>query len=89
MAGMFKIGISRNTKCDILVGFPKSGQIYIYIYIYICDQAWENKTFLHKIHLYVLTYALNIYELTTPISLQAPFAYEIKRMHNYDKTHIS
>ena len=25
MAGIFKIGISRNTKCDILVGFPKSG----------------------------------------------------------------
>ena len=35
MAGIFKIGISRNTKCDILVGFPKSGHIYIYIYIYI------------------------------------------------------
>ena len=23
--GIFKIGICRNTKCDILVGFPKSG----------------------------------------------------------------
>ena len=28
MAGIFKIGISRNTKCDHLVGFPKSGHIY-------------------------------------------------------------
>ena len=28
MAGIFKIGISQNTKCDILVGFPKSGHIY-------------------------------------------------------------
>ena len=28
MAGIFKIGISRNTKCDILVGFPKSDHKY-------------------------------------------------------------
>ena len=80
---MFKIGISRNTKCDILVGFPKSGHTYM------CDQAWENRSYPHKIHLYVITFVLNIYELTTPISLQVPFAYEIKSMHNYDKTHIS
>ena len=29
MAGIFKIGISENTKYDILVGFPISGHIYI------------------------------------------------------------
>ena len=28
VAGIFKIGISWNTKCDNLVGFPKSGHIY-------------------------------------------------------------
>ena len=32
MARIFKIGISRNTKCDILVGFPKSGHTHIYIH---------------------------------------------------------
>ena len=30
MAGIFKIDISRNTKCDILFGFPKSGHICKY-----------------------------------------------------------
>ena len=29
----FKIGISRNIKCDSLVGFPKSGHT-----VYICTQ---------------------------------------------------
>ena len=28
-ASMFKNSISRNTKCDNLVGFPKSSHIYI------------------------------------------------------------
>ena len=28
MAGIFKTGISRNTKRDILVGFPKSGHVF-------------------------------------------------------------
>ena len=28
VAGIFKIGISQNTKCDILVSLPKSGHIY-------------------------------------------------------------
>ena len=27
-ASMLQNGISRNTKCDIMVGFPKSGHIY-------------------------------------------------------------
>ena len=38
---MFEIGISQSTKCDDLVGFPKSGHMYSYIAIighisYIC-----------------------------------------------------
>ena len=37
MAGIFKIGISRNTKCDILVGFPKSGHIYIHTMLQVED----------------------------------------------------
>ena len=32
MASVFKIGIPQNTKCDNLVGFPKSGHIYSDIY---------------------------------------------------------
>ena len=35
VASILKIIITRNTNCDNLVGFPKSGHIYMYIYIYI------------------------------------------------------
>ena len=31
VASILKIGISRNPICDNLVGFPKSGHIYIYV----------------------------------------------------------
>ena len=31
MASILKIGISHNTKCDNLVGFPKSGHICAYV----------------------------------------------------------
>ena len=30
MISIFEVGISRSTKCDNLVDFPKSGHIYIY-----------------------------------------------------------
>ena len=28
---ILQIGVSRNVNCDNMVGFPKSGHIYIYI----------------------------------------------------------
>ena len=36
MVSIFKIGISRNTKCDNLVGFPKSGHIKLYGFESFC-----------------------------------------------------
>ena len=39
MGGIFKISISQNTKCDILVGFPKSG--HNYIGIRLSDEKFE------------------------------------------------
>ena len=26
----------------------------MHIYIYICDRTWENRSYLHKIHLFIL-----------------------------------
>ena len=32
---MFQNGISRNTKCDIMVGFPKSSHICVNVSMYV------------------------------------------------------
>ena len=43
-ASMFQNGISRNTKCDIMVGFPKSSHI-LYSYMYILLEINKNLKF--------------------------------------------
>ena len=41
VASILKIVITRNTICDILVGFPKSGHIYILIEIVVLQHSKE------------------------------------------------
>ena len=46
-ASIFQNGISQNTKCDIMVGFPKSSHIFVlhlctdlYVHRFICAQIF-------------------------------------------------
>ena len=63
VASILKISISqKNIKCDILVGFPKSGPIYLQCIHYVCT--------------YIAMYRLaNIKSLLAPLQLYSVHIY--------------
>ena len=49
-------GYSEVTIKQLIASTTSNNILYTYVASYICDRAWENRSYLHKIHLFVLQY---------------------------------
>ena len=78
VAWIFQIGISQNIKYSIRSGFLKSSHIIL------CEPAWENRAYVHKIHLGMHSYYITIVHIyfLCCLTLYMPIRFPVKNCIN-------